>query len=263
MQCPFPGMDPYLEAPYLWSDVHNSLIYALRDQIQPQLSSKYAAVITPFVAYETLEIAPVRVAAIPDLGIFEERAKFDLAAPTLLVEAAPLVLPIAMKVPTRYTRLELRTIGDEQLVTAIELLSPANKRPGADGADAYEHKRQELFQSTAHLLEIDLLRAGQRLQVAGPLPAYPYFIFLSRVEKRPHAEIWPLSLRQPFPRVPIPLRRPDPDIVMDLNVALQQIYTSAAYERRINYRLPPPKPELAADDVIWLDERLHTHALRP
>jgi hypothetical protein len=40
------------------------------------------------------------------------------------------------------------------------LLSPANKRPDVDGADAYEKKRQELFMGFAHLLEIDLLRVG-------------------------------------------------------------------------------------------------------
>ena len=84
---------------------------------------------------------------------------------------------------------------DQVLVTAIELLSPANKRPGADGAEAYEKKRQELFASTAHLLELDLLRAGRRPQVARPLPEAPYFIFLSRMQRRPNIEIWPLSLR--------------------------------------------------------------------
>jgi hypothetical protein len=106
-----------------------------------------------------------------------------------------------MEIPTRYGRVEVRTVGDETLVTAIEVLSPANKRPGVDGADAYEKKRQELYRSTAHLLEIDLLRAGRRPLFARPLPEAPYFIYLSRVQRRPTTDIWPLSLRAPIPGV--------------------------------------------------------------
>lgn len=35
MQTPFPGMDPWLEHPVLRPDVHNSLIAALRDAVEP------------------------------------------------------------------------------------------------------------------------------------------------------------------------------------------------------------------------------------
>jgi hypothetical protein len=41
--------------------------------------------------------------------------------------------------------IEIRTVNNRELVTAIALLSPANKRPRLDGADAYEKKRQEIF----------------------------------------------------------------------------------------------------------------------
>ena len=37
MPTPFPGMDPYLERPNLWSNVHNSLITAIRDVLAPML----------------------------------------------------------------------------------------------------------------------------------------------------------------------------------------------------------------------------------
>ena len=60
MEPPFPGMDPYLEAPSLWPDVHHELITLFRDQLQAQLSPRYRAVITPYVLFESLEIALVR-----------------------------------------------------------------------------------------------------------------------------------------------------------------------------------------------------------
>ena len=205
MQPPFPGMDPYLEAPSLWPDVHGSLAFAIREQLQPQLSPRYTAVLTPYVAFETIEIAPVRF-IVPDVGVLER----DVASSEVAVTAIappPLTGTVAMDIPTRYHRIEIRTVGDEALVTAIELLSPVNKRPGIDGAEAYDRKRREVLRSDAHLLEIDLLRAGRRPALITPLPdAPPSFIFLSRVERRPQIGIWPLSLRKPIPLLPVPLR---------------------------------------------------------
>lgn len=43
MPGPFPGMDPYLERPDLWPDVHQSLITYIRDALQPQLRPRYHA----------------------------------------------------------------------------------------------------------------------------------------------------------------------------------------------------------------------------
>jgi hypothetical protein len=253
-------MDPYLEASHLWPDVHASLISAIRDQIQAQIVPRYVAVITPYVAFESLEIASVRM-AVPDVGIYDRGAPGG-SEPAAAITPAPLDIPAVMEVPTRYGRVEVRTVHDEVLVTAIELLSPANKRPGPEGADAYEKKRQELFRSDAHLLEIDLLRAGRRPRLARPLPDTPYAIFLSRAERRPHINVWPLALRTPIPVVPVPLRYPDADVPLDLNRALQQIYASARYDVQVDYRRPPPAPDLPADDAAWLDALLRERGLR-
>lgn len=262
MTIPFPGMDPFLEAPSRWPDVHHRLITTLSDQIQSQLNPTYATVITPYIAFESLEITPVRVAtAIPDIGLFERDASSEEGT-TVAVAPAPFKATATMEIPTRYARLEIRTVEDGVLITAIEVLSPANKRPGVDGADAYEKKRQELFRSEAHLLEIDLLRNGQRPRFATTLPDNPYFVFLGRAEYRPQFDVWPLSLREAIPRIPVPLRRPDPDVVLDLTAALQQIYTNARYERRINYRDTPPPPTLSEEDATWLDAHLRECGLR-
>ncbi len=55
MDCPFPGMDPHLEQSSIWPDVHSSLIYAIRDQIQAQLNPNYTAAITPYVTFENAD----------------------------------------------------------------------------------------------------------------------------------------------------------------------------------------------------------------
>ncbi|MFV9506854.1 MAG: DUF4058 family protein [Oscillochloridaceae bacterium umkhey_bin13] len=262
MELPFPGMDPYLEAPSLWPDLHHDLITTIRDQIQSQLTPGYRAVITPYVVFESIEIAPVR-RAVPDVAIVEREYPGMARAGTNVATEAPLTLPALMIVPVEYARVEIRTVRDQVLITAIELLSPANKRSGLDGADAYEQKRQELFSSTAHLLELDLLRAGQRPQVARPLPPAPYFIFLSRMQRRPQIEIWPLALEAAIPLVPVPLRHPDPPVVLDLGRALHETYRRARYDLEIDYREPPPPPALNPTEAAWLDTHLREQGLRP
>ncbi|MBC8075223.1 MAG: DUF4058 family protein [Chloroflexales bacterium] len=261
MEPPFPGMDPYLEAPSMWPDVHNSIIAAIRDQLQSALVPNYRAVITPYVTFESIEISSVRT-FVPDVGIFEREPVEQSGMAAVAIEAAPLVLPAAMEVSVEYARIEIRSVRDRVLVTAIELLSPANKRPGAEGADAYEKKRQELFHSTANLLEIDLLRNGRRPLVGGELPAAPYFIFLSRARRRSQIEVWPLSLREPIKRIAVPLRPPDPAVPLDLGLAIHDAYRRARYDIELDYRQPPPPPALAPDDSNWLDAHLRERDLR-
>lgn len=41
MRSPFPGMNPYLENPELWSAVHNRLIVAIADDLVDRLSENY------------------------------------------------------------------------------------------------------------------------------------------------------------------------------------------------------------------------------
>src|SRR5262249_55910002 len=41
MRPQFPGMDPWLEHPDLWPDVHNSLIVSIRDALSPLVRPRY------------------------------------------------------------------------------------------------------------------------------------------------------------------------------------------------------------------------------
>jgi hypothetical protein len=74
MELPFPGMDPYLELPALWPDVHARLISTMCDALQEQLGPNYIALITPYIALENIEIAPARQVFVPDVGIMRDDA---------------------------------------------------------------------------------------------------------------------------------------------------------------------------------------------
>ena len=215
--------------------------------------------ITPYVTFESIEVAPVHM-VVPDVAVVDKSPSAESSSAT--IAPPPLTLPTVMEVPTEYARIEIRTMLDHILVTVIELLSPANKRPGVDGADTYHKKRQELLRSTVNILEIDLLRGGKRPQVAHNLPDAPYFVFLSRAHRRSFVDVWPLSLREAIVPVPVPLLPPDPDVPLDLGRVIHDVYRRARYDLEIDYRQTPPLPALSDDDTVWLDTHLRECGLR-
>ena len=265
MESSFPGMDPYLERPNRWPDVHHHLISEMRTQIERKLVRRYTTVLVEYMAIE--QIGDDRRYIVPDTAVTLQRpaALSDDGGVALAVEvdvaidAPALTLPGLVTIPTPYMTIEIRTIEGDELVTAIELLSPANKRPGRDGADAYQFKRAALLESRAHLLEIDVLRAGTRPQTGRPIPPCDYAVLLNRADRawRPF-EIWTWNLPDRLPVVAVPLLRPDPDVPLDLGAALRAVYANARYDRKLNYHAQPPEPSLSTEAASWLDALLVT-----
>jgi hypothetical protein len=134
------------------------------------------------------------------------------------------------------------------LVTVIELLSPTNKYSSPD-REQYLGKRGRLLASSTHLVEIDLLRGGPRMPFAAPPPQCTYYVLVSRMEKRPQADFWPVHLRDPLPIIPIPLREGDTDAQLDLQAALHHVYDAARYENYIYDSTP--QPPLSSEDQAW------------
>lgn len=77
---------------------------------------------------------------------------------------------------------DLLLVGGE-VVTAIELLSPKNKRSG-EGRRVYELKRQRVLRSLTHLVEIDLLRDGKPMPVFGTNIQGNYRILVLKMQRR-------------------------------------------------------------------------------
>ncbi len=253
MSSPFPGMDPYLEGP-MWSMVHNSLIEELARQLTPKLWPRYK--VRPG---ERVVVAPPDPMErprdrIPDVAVFAADKESVDVAQTGASMNAPIIRELLEPPPSVIqTFVEIRASDGGRLVTAIEVLSPSNNR--GPGAAEYQIKRRELLASETHLLEIDLLRIGERFPISGPLPSVPYFVFVSRVELRPRIEIWPITLDSPLPTIPVPLIAPDPDAELDLQTALNAVYDFYHYEADIDYSLPPTIP-FADEQADWLSERL-------
>jgi hypothetical protein len=163
------------------------------------------------------------------------------------------VNPLPVEVPL--LGIEIRDVAERRLVTVIEILSPVNKHGG--GFQEYLEKRTALLRTQTHLLEIDLLRGGQRIPLTGgELPLASYYVFLSRFTRRPVSEVWPMGLREPLPTVPVPLLPPDPDVPLQLQAAVEACFELVGYERLLDYTQPPPPPPLDADDLTWVRDRV-------
>lgn len=171
------------------------------------------------------------------------------------VVAAPVRLATVMPTPIRHYTVEIRDVAGRELVTAIEVLSPTNKR--GKGRSEYLSKRRRLLLSDAHLIEIDLLRQGKRLPMQKPLPPAPYYILVSRAEERPIVDVWPIPLTARLPVVPVPLLPGDADVPLDLQLALTTVYDLCGYDLAVNYALPPEIP-LPPPEAAWAEERLRS-----
>jgi hypothetical protein len=252
-------MDPYLEAPRRWLDFHNDLAAEIRAALNRSLDPHYLASLTSSVAYEVVEIARHRTVQ-PDVSVWESSPAPDRPSATVTAIApAPVESSIPLEVPILLYRVEIRTVAEEQLVTVIEILSPSNKRAGHEDTEEYRRKRRDFLRSSVHLMEIDLLRGGQRPPLVEPVPPAPYYVVLSRVNRRPTVEVWPIQLAYSLPLVPVPLLEPDPDVPLDLQAAVASVYERGAYSRAVDYQSPPPPPPLSEEEAEWVAQLLRGH----
>lgn len=260
MSSPFPGMNPYLEQPSLWPDVHLELIRAVRATLAPQVAPRYYVGVeerTYVVAVEPRTyVGRPDVAAI-DLSKTPSGAPAGSSPAAVLERPIPVELPLPDRVRQRY--LEVRDATTHEVVTAIEVLSPVNKRPG-EGREQYERKRRQVLGSLTSLVEIDLLRAWDPMPM-NPVPSSHYRILVSRGWERPQAQLYPFNLNEPIPEIPIPLRAEETEPTLNLGPALAKVYDEVRYDLRIDYTAepePPLDPALAA----WAHELLQQVGLR-
>jgi hypothetical protein len=257
-------MDPYLENPELWPDVHSTLINEIRNALNPALRPRYVARIELRV-YVSAEDDPARDAwRVPDVRV--ERTAKRKGAKTAkqtesLAVAEPLTIPFLVEDEIEEAYMEIRHLESKNTVTVIEVLSPSNKTRGSAGRESFLAKRRQILASKIHWVEIDLLRAGtpslDRLAVA----ASDYRIVASRGEDWRRARFWPVSVRQALPIIGIPLRGKDPDVPLDLGAVLRTAYENAAYDATIDYRRDPVPP-LSREDAAWAAKLLREQKLR-
>ncbi len=267
MPGPFPGMDPYLEDPFRWQGVHNTLITYIAAELNATLPPDYVADtgVRCVAEWQSGSI-------LPDVFVQEEQgiATTGRSGSVSVLEGtraidAPLRLQ-AMEVEERQAYVNIINTRNEQIVSVIELLSPTNKNKNNSGWEAYRHKQRELLASHTSLIEIDLLRAGI-YTVAVPISLIPpqrkwnYLTCLHRGGQGSVFEVWPHTVRECLPCIAVPLGANMPDLPLDLQQPFNRCYDEGRYNRKIQYA-HEPIPPLSAEDAVWADALLREKGLR-
>jgi hypothetical protein len=260
MKSPFPGMDPHIEACGLWEDFHHDLIAEIKHALAQAVPERYV-IRTGERSYLVLVESEGKASHsfLSDVSVTDpvgsKKAKRRKNG-TAVAEAASDVEPVTMRAFIEEAHREafveiFEATSEQRLVTCVEVLSPSNKRPGTPGWDLYLRKRQSLLLGGVNLVEIDLLRGGQRMPMLDPWPDSPYTVLVARAKKTQLCKAWPTHYRQPLPPIPVPLAKPDPDVLLRLQPMIETIYQRSRYARTILYN-QPLAPPLAAEDVGWL-----------
>ncbi len=250
MSSPFPGMDPYLEDPAIWPDLHDALAGEIRNELNQTLPSPY---------YARLEMRPelgiiagggVRQRIFQDVTVVRHpRLSAVVETPGVATLERPrraVSRSIGLKIRTdriRHHFIEIRDPAQgHKLITLIEIVSPSNKRPGPD-RDLYESKQGEVLESDANLIEIDLLRGGRRILPTSQLeglvqaldPSPTYLVLVNRAWWRDGTgdeyQVFPVEQREWLPCILVPLKQGEEEVPLDLQFVFNRAYDTGPYRR--------------------------------
>lgn len=246
MPSPFPGLDPYIEGQGWWG---------FCTQYIAQLQRALAPLVRPHHGVFIEE----HVYLVSESGVEMGKAGQQPVSPSppprnVAGREAPVTLRLPQMQVERQVYLQIRRRDTGQVVCVVELLSPINKARGL-GQQEYLTKRAAFLQSAAHLVELDLLRGGERLPMDEALPPAAYYVFISRAEQRPNCGVWPVRLQDRLPQVPVPLSAEDSPVLLDLQAALDEVYDAAGYRDMLNYH-HGTEPPLSQEEAAWADALL-------
>jgi hypothetical protein len=252
----FPGMDPVLELPPFWSDFSPKLLTSISNQLLQQLLPKYDVRLEEYLILSEVHQRLNRFRPDATITTSEQAPVGQSSAAMLKPATAELDYPTYDALTQRHLKVIHRET--ERVVTVLELLSPTNKARGEGGMNAYLDKRAELLTAPCNLVELDLLRGGDRLPMSGELPPGDYFAYVGHVDRKPRCNVIGWPWRVPLPAISIPLLAEDGDATLDLQTVFLAAYLPAYYPQRLPYDRPLAPP-LPIDEATWLQQILQSH----
>lgn len=252
MRPQFPGMDPWLEHPDLWPDVHNSLITAIRDELMPKVLPRYVVRVESRAT--VLSGLDVDLLYRPDLSVRTATVAGPGNGAGVAIAEPPKSKPFHVVVSIEEDEIEetfltIQELSDRKLVTVIEVLSPTNKKT-RDARAEYLTKRRCFIRSNVNFVEIDLLRSGEPMPVRNCALQNDYRVLVCRPRLGRTAELYGFSYTTLIPDIPIPLLPGEVEPTLELNRVLHSLIDRARYDLSIDYRLPP-EPPLRPEDEPW------------
>jgi hypothetical protein len=241
-------MDPYLEAPDIWPDFHDGLAGQLRGELNTTLPAPYYARLEMRPEVGIVDKGESTRRSVPDVSVVRPpQPAAEAGAVAVLDRPRTIIFPsvevVVHSEPLCHAVVEIRdpTRG-HKLITLIEIVSPSSKRPGVDRR-TYLQKQKEVLDSDANLIEVDLLRAGDRLlanlslqdRVAQLGPPPDYLVLVNRAWQRLGDalafQLFPVSVTEALPCIPVPLRQGQEEVPLDLQFVFNRVYDSGPYRR--------------------------------
>lgn len=250
MRSPFAGMDPFLE-PH-WLDVHHRLVTYTSDWLNERLPADLVASTEERVAIDAGGDVVERIG--PDVRVVEpgvereHREMGGVGGGGLGMIEAPFRLVVdADEVREGFVKV---LDGEGRLITVIEYVSPSNKR--GEGMAAYRRKREQLLLSGVHVVEIDLVRAGNWRGLMAPAKVQaeavsPYRAVVREGGGGVGGYVYPIGFDVPAGEVGIPLRAGDEVLKLPVQVMIEQAYERGRYGRRLDYA-GKVEPELTGEE---------------
>lgn len=242
----FPGMDPFIEG-VQWPAFHSAMITRIQNELSRLLVPRCEVRIE---SYDEICIRPLLPA----------RRRKPNTKP-LGASYAPITQPTRIITPTfseesAHKRVDIRD-EEGKLITVVELLSPACKN---HHRDRYLANRDAVLLSDVHLIEIDLLRGGERMEPDTPVEGFVILVARSQPRQPHRGELYEIGLRDPLPVIPVPLKPGDVDAPLDLPTLFKQVYIAAHYRTQLDYTQPPTIP-FQPDDAAWIQSVLEKRAI--
>lgn len=249
-------MDPYLE-PH-WREMHQRLCIHACDALQPQLQP---ALLQPATVQERRPALRAILEMRRVIGADVGRIADDPAAKDQSLQssddgsvAQPLIIPDVLEGYIRIVEPE----NGRRVVTMIEFFTASHKLRGFD-QDRYVRKRWESVEAGVNLVEIDLLRSGERILTRYhrvPASHRTTFQVAVRRDYKGQTEVYPVPLQRALPTIRIPLREGDSDAHLDLQAVFEKARLACIFAD-LDYT-KPPEPPLDPADAAWAEELLRT-----
>lgn len=282
MPSPFPGMDPYLEDPDIWPDFHDRLADEINSVLNQILPAPYYARLEsrPELGVVDLEAGvPYTRRIIPDVGVVSPEKEVEGRGGVALLDAPRTTVSesIELVVPSEEAQHRFVEVRDprrrHRLVTLIEIVSPSNKRRGVDRQE-YLRKHGEVYDSDASIIELDLLRGGERIlhsihiinAVEERQPPPDYVVLINRAWRRTeevYCQVFPIALREMLPVILVPLREGEAEVPLDLQYVFNHVYDRGPYLRGAVDYTEPPNPPLRAENAAWAAQLLRERGILP
>lgn len=264
MPSPFPGMDPWLERPIVFPTLHDTLIIYTQAALKQLLPRGYLA------TSENRVYVDPELKREPDVGVFgPDETPAGAGSTATALAGSGLLVPESAPVsdPVEEMYLEIQSTEDDRLVTAVEVLSLANKKPGDSGRVSYQQKQTEYRLSRVNLVEIDLLRGGPHTTAApeGKLRStsggFDYHVCVTAAPVPNRVFVAPIRLTDRLPVIPVPLDDGVPPVSLDLQAVFDRCYDEGPFAELARYDRKQPDPPLTPEQRAWAEAILRGKGL--